>query len=88
MATSISVAITVLTVLIYAGFRATDESTRSWILWSALQAFGAGLMAYIILSPITYEVENANFVIAYIVILLFCLAYFDFEIEVYERKRK
>lgn len=84
---SITIALMVLMMMVYAGFYDDGENTVSGISWSALQAFGAGLMAYIVLSPITYEVENANFVMAYIVILVFCLACFDFEIEVYERER-
>ncbi len=88
MATSISVAIMVLTMLIFAGFRAADENKRSGILWAALRAFQAGLMAYIVLTPVTYEVENANSVMAHIITLVFCMAYFAFEIDVDEREGK
>ncbi len=88
MATSISVAIMVLTMLIFTDFRAADEKIRSEILWAALRAFQAGLMAYIILSPVTYEVENAKFVMACIITLVFCMACFAFEIDVDERGAK
>ena len=88
MATAISVAIMVLTMLIFVGFRAGDENTRSETLWAAHQALGAGLMAYIILSPITYEVKNESLVTACIIPLMFLIACFAFEIDVDERKGK
>jgi len=88
MATSISVAIMVLTMLIFADFRAADEKMRSGILWAALQAFQAGLMVYIIQSPVTYEVKNESLVTAYIVTLVFCMAYYAFETDVDERRAK
>jgi hypothetical protein len=61
---------------------------RSGILWAALQAFQAGLMVYIIQSPVTYEVKNESFVMACIIPLMFLMAYFAFEIDVYEREGK
>ena len=86
--TSITIALMVLMMMVYAGFYDDGEKMGWGISWSAPQAFEAGLMAYIVLSPVTYEVENANFVTAYIVILVFCLAYFDFGIEMDERRAK
>jgi len=84
----ISISLMVLIMLIFIGFRAADENKRLDISRAALQVFEAGLMAYVVLSPITYEVKNASFVMAYIVTLVFCMACFDFEIEMEERRAK
>lgn len=88
MATSISVAIMVFIMLIFAGMRAPDERTSSWILGSVLQGFQAGLITYIILSPATYEVENESLVTGCIIPATFLMAFFAFEIDLNERKRK
>ena len=86
--TSIAIALMVLMMLISTDFRAAAEGGRSWILHAALQAFLAGLMAYIICSPATYQVEDESLVTACIIPATFLLACFAFEIDVYELKRK
>ena len=86
--TSITIALMVLMMMVYAGFYDDGEKKGWQISWPALRAFEAGLMAYIVLSPVTYKIENVDFVMAYIVTLVFCLAYFDFWIEMDERRAK
>ncbi len=82
--TSFAIAIMTLLVLISTGFRGTDR-TGSWVFWSSV----AFILTWITISwPVTNDVTDKGSVVAYIIFLIFCMAYFDFEIEVYERTRK
>lgn len=81
--TSLAIALITLLMLISTGFRASDE-IGSWISLSGL----AFIVALIILWPVTYEVKDRGSVMAYIIFLVFCIACFDYMIDVYERERK